>query len=69
MDVILFEIFTEVRPLQPKKAPPPMVVTLLGMVTDVRPLQSRKASPPIEVTPFPIVKEVSCVKFLNGETS
>ena len=29
-------IVTEVRPLQLEKAPPPMVVTLLGMVTEVR---------------------------------
>ena len=30
---------TEVSPLQPENAPPPMVVTELGMVTEVSPLQ------------------------------
>ena len=40
----------EVRPLQPKKAPPPMLVTELGMVTELRPLQPKKASSPMLVT-------------------
>ena len=39
MVVTLFGIVTEVRPLQPEKAPSPMKVTLFGIVTEVRPLQ------------------------------
>ncbi len=31
---------TEVRPVQPEKASPPMLVTEFGIVTEVRPLQS-----------------------------
>ena len=36
-------IVTEVRPLQPEKAPFPMLVTEFGMVTEVNPLQPMKA--------------------------
>ena len=49
---------TEVRELQPLKAQPPIVVTLLGMVTEVRELQSLKAYPSIVVTLFGMVTEV-----------
>ena len=40
---------TEVKPLQPEKADPPMEVTELGIVTEVNPLHLEKASPPMEV--------------------
>ena len=43
-------MITEVRPLHPEKAYPPMLVTELGMVTEVRPLQPPKADPPMLVT-------------------
>ena len=33
----------KVRPVQPKKAYEPILVTELGMVTEVRPMQPRKA--------------------------
>jgi len=39
MIVTLFGMVTEVRELQPLKAPKKIVVTLLGMVTEVRDLQ------------------------------
>ena len=42
MEVTLLGMVTEVRPVQSRKASPPMVVTLLGMVTEVRPLQPKK---------------------------
>ena len=53
---------TEVRDLQPQKAPHPIVVTLFGMVTEVRALQSLKASLPIFVTLFGMVTEVSALQ-------
>ena len=34
---------TEVNPVQPRKAPSPMIVTLSGMVIEVKPLQPEKA--------------------------
>ena len=40
---------TEVRPEQPEKAAPPILVTPLGMVTEVRPEQPEKAEEPILV--------------------
>ena len=48
----------DVRPLQPKKAWSPMLVTELGMVTEVRPLQQVKAKLPMLVTELGIVTEV-----------
>ena len=39
MDVTPAEIATDVKPLQPRNAEPPMDVTLEGIVTDVKPLQ------------------------------
>ena len=39
MLVTLLGMVTEVRPVQPWNAEPPMLVTLLGMVTEVRPVQ------------------------------
>ena len=48
---------TEVRPLQLKKAPYPILVTELGIVTEVR-LHSKKAKSPILVTELGIVTEV-----------
>ncbi len=48
-----------VRPLQPRKADSPMLVTLLPMITDVRPLHQQKASYPMLVTLLGIVTDVS----------
>ncbi len=39
MEVTLFGMVTEVKPLQPQNALFPMEVTLFGMVTEVKPLQ------------------------------
>ena len=41
MDVTLLGMMTEVKPLQPEKADPPIDVTLLGIVIEVKPLQPR----------------------------
>ena len=49
---------TEVRPVQPSKALPPIVETELGMVTEVRPVQPSKALYPILMTELGIVTEV-----------
>ena len=48
----------DVKPLQPAKAPSPILVTELGIVTEVRPLQPKKAYSPILVTEFGIVTDV-----------
>ena len=60
-------IVTEVRPLQPKKAEPPMLVTELGIVTDVRLPQPEKelAILPSSVKYCSSSKEVMLVLFLN----
>jgi hypothetical protein len=50
MLVTLLGMVTDVRLLQPEKAPDSMLVTLLGMVTDVRLLQPEKAELPMLVT-------------------
>ena len=42
-----------VRPSQPKKAEPPMLVTQSGTVTSVRPLQPENAYAPMLVTVLP----------------
>ena len=39
MEVTLFGMLTEVKPLQPLNAYSPMEVTPVGMVTDVKPRQ------------------------------
>jgi len=39
IEVTLFGMVTDVKPLQQKNAQSPMEVTLFGMVTDVKPLQ------------------------------
>ena len=52
-------IATYRSPLQPKKASPPIYVTLLGILIDVSPLQLEKALPPILVTLLGISIEVS----------
>ena len=49
---------TDVKPLQPEKAQPPILVTEFGMVTDVKPLHQAKASRPILVTEFGMVIDV-----------
>ena len=43
MEVTLFGMVTEVKPLQLLNALPPMEVTLFGMVTEVKPLQPPNA--------------------------
>ena len=58
MEVMLFGMVTEVKPLQPENALHPMEETPLGMVTDVKPLQLENAPPPMEVTPVGMVIEV-----------
>ena len=50
MDVTLLGIVSEVRPVQPLKASPSMVVKLLGNVIDFKPVQPWKAKSPIFVT-------------------
>ena len=56
---IVFEFrVTEVRLLQPEKADPPILVTLLGMVTEVRLLQPRKVDVPMLVTLLGITRFV-----------
>ena len=54
MEVTEFGMVTEVNPIQPSKADPPMEVTELGMVTEVNPLHLPKAALPIEVTEYVI---------------
>ena len=49
---------TEVKPVQPEKAPSPILVTPSGIVTEVKPSQPLKAPSPILVTPSGIVTEV-----------
>jgi hypothetical protein len=44
----------EVKPLQPRKALSPILVTLLGIVMEVKTLQVAKAPIPILVTPLGI---------------
>ena len=43
MEVMLFGMVTEVKPLQPLNALPPMEVTLFPMLTDVKRLQPLNA--------------------------
>ena len=50
MLVTEFGMVTEVKPVQPAKAAPPMLVTEFGMVTEVRPVQPLKAPLPITFT-------------------
>ncbi len=50
MDVTLFGMFMDVKPLQYSKAHWPIVFTLFGMVIDVKLLQRLKAEAPMLVT-------------------
>ena len=43
MLVTEFGMETEVKPVQPEKAYPPMLVTEFGMETEVKPVQPLKA--------------------------
>ena len=55
MLVTPFPMVTDVKPLQPEKAPSPMLVTLAGIVMDVKPVQPEKAPLPNPVrTPYKI---------------
>ena len=68
IEVTELEMIIEVKPLQPKKASYPILVTLLGMVMgDVSPLQSLKAEIPILVTPLPNVTDFSPLQFVKAE--
>ena len=58
MLVTLLPIVTDVRPVQPEKAPSSIDVTLLGITTDVRPEHLQKALSPIDITLVGIVNEV-----------
>ena len=58
MEVTLFGMVTEVKPLQPLNAPHSMEVTLFPMVTEVKLLQPLNALPPMEVTPVGMVIDV-----------
>ena len=51
-------IFTEVKPLQPSKAPRPISITPSGIVTDLSPMQSLNASSPMFFTLGGIFTEV-----------
>ena len=51
-----------VRPVQPKKAQFPMLVTLLGIVMLVRPVHSRKAPSPMLVTLLGMVMLVRLIQ-------
>ena len=65
MLVTLPGIVTEVKPLQPEKAPYSMLVTLLGIVTEVRLVHSAKSLAPMLVTLLGIVTEVRPLQLLN----
>ena len=54
----------DVKPLQPLKAKPPILVTELGIVIDVRLLQLSKAELPILVTEFGIVIDVRLLQLM-----
>ena len=59
---------TDVKPLQPEKAPLLIDVTLSGMVTDVKPLQPEKAPLLIDVTLFGMVTEVSPLQYSKADS-
>ena len=52
---------------QEENAPPPMLVTELGMVTEVRAWHAKNALVPMEVTLPGIVTEVSLEQKLNAK--
>ena len=56
---------TDVKPLQPLKAPFPIDVTPLPIANDVNPLQPPKAFFPIDVTLSPRIISFIEVKFWN----
>jgi len=58
----------DVKPVQPPKAPPPILVTELGIVTDVKLMHAPKATFPILVTDFGIVTEVKLMQSLKALT-
>ena len=55
-------MITFVKPVQPSKAPSPILVTELGIVIEVKPLHLQKASDSISVTELGIVTEVKPVQ-------
>ncbi len=57
---------TEVRPVQPPKAPPPISVTELGIVIQVNPEQPSKAKWPISVAKLGMITEVKLVHSLKA---
>ena len=58
MDVTLFGMVTDVKPIQLEKALSPIDVTLFEMVTDVSPLQPSKALYLIDVTLSPNINSL-----------
>ena len=58
MEVTELGIVTEVKPVQPEKAEPPIEVIELGIATEVKPLQPEKADPLIETIPSLILIDV-----------
>ena len=56
---------TEVNPVQPEKALPPILVTEFGMVTMVKPVQLKKAELPIVFTVDGMVTSPPFPKYVN----
>ena len=65
MEITLFGIVTDVKPLQPLNALPPMEVTLFGMVIEVNPLRHLTKFAGIRCTLSPILTVVRGV-YLKG---
>jgi len=57
------------KPVQPKKADSPIVITELGIVMEVSPVQPEKARQPMDVTELGIVMEVSAVQRKKADSS
>ena len=60
---------TDVKLVQPKKAPFPILVTELGIVIDVKPLHSEKALFPILFTELGIVTDVKPLHSEKADSS
>lgn len=56
-------IVTEVKPLQPENAEPPILVTLSGIVIEVKPVHHENAELSMLVTPLGITRFVMSVPF------
>ena len=62
MLVTLLGIVTEVRPMHPKKALPPMPVTFSGIVIVVKEMHLSKAQAPMVVTLLGMITELSLLQ-------